>query len=66
MLQLQQSWPHHVEVSKQGIVLRAEDAHDSTLERSGGVEGKYVKDILLDMGCSKTLVHHKLVPERKV
>ena len=42
------------------------NAHNSTLERSGLVEGKYVKDILLDTGCSKTLVHHKLVPERKV
>ena len=31
--------------------------------RSGTVEGKYVKNILLDTGCSKTLVHQKLVPE---
>ena len=30
------------------------------------VEGKYVKDILLDTGCSKTLVHHKLVSEHKL
>ena len=31
--------------------------------RSGTVEGKYVKNILLDTGCSRTLVHRKLVPE---
>ena len=31
--------------------------------RSGTVEGKYVKNILLDIGCSRTLVHRKLVPE---
>ena len=31
--------------------------------RSGTVEGKYVKNILLDTGCSRTLVHWKLVPE---
>ena len=31
--------------------------------RSGTVEGKYVKNILLDTGCSRTLVHQKLVPE---
>ena len=34
--------------------------------RSGtveGVEGKYVKNILLDTGCSRNLVHQKLVPE---
>ena len=42
------------------------NAHDSTLKKSGVVEGKYVKDILLDTGCSMTLVHHKLVPEHKV
>ena len=30
------------------------------------VEGKYVKDILLDTGFSKTLVHHKLVSEHKL
>ena len=41
-------------------------AHDSTLKKSGMMEGKYVKDILLDTGCSMTLVHHKLVPEHKV
>ena len=34
--------------------------------RSGtveGVEDKYVKNILLDTGCSRNLVHRKLVPE---
>ena len=37
-----------------------------SLQRRGVVEGKYVQDILLDTGCSKTLVHQKLVPEGKV
>ena len=31
--------------------------------RSGTVEGTYVKNILLDTGCSRTLIHRKLVPE---
>ena len=31
--------------------------------RSATVEGKYVKKILLDTGCSRTLVYRKLVPE---
>ena len=31
--------------------------------RSGTVEGKYVKNILLYTGSSRTLVHQKLVPE---
>ena len=36
---------------------------ESGIMRSGTVEGKYVKNILLDTGCSRTLVHQKLVPE---
>jgi predicted aspartyl protease len=31
--------------------------------RKGTVEGCWVEDILLDTGCSRTLVHQKLVPE---
>ena len=34
--------------------------------RSGTVEGHAVDNILLDTGCSRTLVHKKLVPEEKV
>ena len=34
--------------------------------KSGVVEGKYVGDILLDTGCSRTLVHQKLVSEDKL
>ncbi|KAL5516316.1 hypothetical protein EMCRGX_G001609 [Ephydatia muelleri] len=29
-------------------------------------EGREVKDIVLDIGCSKTIVHHSLVPEKKL
>ena len=34
--------------------------------KSGVVEGKFVGDILLDTGCSRTLVHQKLVLEDKL
>ena len=34
--------------------------------KSGVVEGKSVSDILLDTGCSRTLVHQKLVSEDKL
>ena len=34
--------------------------------RAGLVEGKSVEDILLDTGCSRTLVHQSLVPESKL
>jgi len=34
--------------------------------RSGLVEGRRVDDILLDTGCSKTLVRRDLIPEKKV
>ena len=30
------------------------------------MEGREVKDIVLDTGCSKTIVHHSLVPEKKL
>ena len=36
---------------------------ESGIMRSGTVEGTYVKNILLDTGCSRTLIHRKLVPE---
>ena len=34
--------------------------------RCGVVEGKSVKDILLDTGCSRTFIHQDLVPESKI
>ena len=34
--------------------------------KQGIVEGKSVEDILLDTGCSRTLVHRDLVPEGKI
>lgn len=34
--------------------------------KRGVVEGKEVEDILLDTGCSRTLVHKDLVPESRV
>ena len=37
---------------------------NSGLYRSGTVDGK-VKDILLDTGCTRTLVHQKLIPREK-
>ena len=37
-----------------------------SLQRPGALEGKHVKDILLDTGCSKTLVRQELVPEGKM
>ena len=39
---------------------------NSTHQRVGLVEGREVKDIMLDTGCSKTIVHHNLVPEKKL
>ena len=36
------------------------------LTRKGSVEGKAVNNILLDTGCSRTLVHQELVPRSKM
>ena len=38
----------------------------SELKRSGAVEGTAVDNILLDTGCSRTLVRQELVPRRKI
>ena len=39
---------------------------NSTHQRVGLVEGRVVKNVVLDTGCSKTIVHHSLVPEEKL
>ncbi len=44
----------HQVVARQGIV------------KQGVVEGKHIKNILLDTGCLRTLVHQDLVPENKM
>ncbi|KAL5474387.1 hypothetical protein EMCRGX_G026329 [Ephydatia muelleri] len=41
-------------------------SHKASLQKSGLVEGKMVESIVLDPGCSKTLVHHALVPHKKM
>ena len=40
--------------------------HKAALQKAGVVEGKMVEDIVLDTGCSKTLIHHALVPRKKM
>ena len=37
-----------------------------SLTRTGVVEGNPVSDILLDTGCSRTLIHSSLVPEQNI
>ena len=40
--------------------------HKAALQKVGLVEGRMVEDIVLDIGCSKTLIHHTLVPQEKM
>ena len=40
--------------------------HKAALQKAGVVEGQVVEDIVLDTGCSKTLIHHALVPQKKM
>ena len=40
--------------------------HKAALQKAGVVEGQMVEDIVLDTGCSKTLIHHALVPRKKM
>ena len=39
---------------------------NTTVTRKGKVEGKEADDILLDTGCSRTMVQRGLVPEEKI
>ena len=43
-----------------------EDAHSVNVKRKGLVKGTPVEKILLDTGCSKTLVRKELIPKEKV
>ena len=40
--------------------------HKAALQKAGVVEGQMVEDIVVDTGCSKTLIHHALVPQKKM
>eukprot|EP00731_Ephydatia_muelleri_P025636 Em0017g719a len=40
--------------------------YNCALQKAGVVEGQMVEDIVLDTGCSKTLIHHALVPRKKM
>ena len=41
------------------------EAEQSSLKRKGIVEGQNVDSILLDTGCSRTMVRRALVPQSK-
>ena len=56
--------------TEQLLEVLSEDAEaisemNSGLYRSGTVDGKPVKDILLNTGCTRTLIHQKLIPREK-
>eukprot|EP00731_Ephydatia_muelleri_P011389 Em0006g283a len=40
--------------------------YNCALQKAGVVEEQMVEDIVLDTGCSKTLIHHALVPRKKM
>ena len=40
--------------------------HKAALQKAGLVVGRMVEDIVLDIGCSKTFIHHTLVPKEKM
>ena len=48
-----------------GLTAR-EEVQKSEVVKTGVVEGRKVSDILLDTGCSQTLVRQELVPESKL
>ena len=46
--------------------VRGRRPQEQGVHRHGVVEGRYVGDILLDTGCSRTLVRKDLVPDKKM
>lgn len=54
-----------VEQGKLSMV-RRQCSSQSGVVKCGVVEGKEVHNILLDTGCSRTLVHQDLIPESKI
>ena len=54
-----------MEVSGQISVVKRPVQSKPGVVKSGKVEGETVDDIFLDTGCSRTLVHRKLVPKEK-
>jgi len=49
-----------------GVVVPEGGGLSSRLIRSGRVEGTLVEDILLDTGCSRTIIREHLVPQDKI
>ena len=45
---------------------RCQKVKDTSLNRSGSVEGQKVKNILLDTGCSRTMVKKRWVPQERM
>ena len=50
----------------QSILKKTQVLSNPSVSKVGLVEGKQVKSILLDTGCSRTLVRKDLVPQHKL
>ena len=46
--------------------MQVQKCEKTCVSKSGLVEGKPVDNVLLDTGCSRTLVHQSLVPKEKL
>ena len=57
---------HQAKQCPNAVFMGTAEETTSSLIRKGQVEGKPVTDILLDTGCSRTMVHRSLVPEEKM
>lgn len=57
--------PHHALLSAGSKLSGDHKARSQGAHRCGKVEGKQVADLILDTGCSQTMVRRELVPEVK-
>ena len=67
LLPLRKSKEHVMVVQKKELYSdRVEDVKDTSLNCNGSEEGQKVKNVLLDTGCSRTMVKRGWVPQERM
>ncbi|KAL5510151.1 hypothetical protein EMCRGX_G005644 [Ephydatia muelleri] len=67
LLPLRKSKEHVMVVQKKELYSdRVEDVKDTSLNCNGSEEGQKVKNVLLDTGCSRTMVKRGWVPQERI
>ena len=65
MLQLREERAHFYPMSRNALCSLGK-MNMGAIYRQGWVEGNHIADMMLETGCSRTLVHSELVPREKI